>query len=130
MPSQTWTTSYGYRTMITSPFTLADAAAWFEDMQRAVGAPHPFSQLIDLRDSRTSSEDDAGVIGTAMRWARHQGLVRSAVVVSSVVTTLKINRLARAAGVYEGERYVDASGDPHWEAKALAWIEQGIEPEA
>lgn len=130
MPSSTWVTSYGYRTVVAPPFTPADARAWFEDVRRAIGPPHAFGQLVDLRGHRSSSQEPGPVIAAAMQWVREQGMQRSAVVVRSVITELTVVHLARAAGVLPWERYFDAAIDPQWEARALAWIEDGLDPDA
>jgi len=65
-----------------------------------------------------------------MRWVRAQGMERSAVIVANALTKMQILRLAKEVGVYAYERYFDASVDAEWEAKALAWIEQGTDPDA
>jgi len=129
MPTSTYATSYGYRTVISPEIGVVEAKAWFEDIKRVVGPPHAFGQLVDLRAQRSSSGETKAIIEAAMRWVRAQGLERSAVIVSSIVTKVLIVRFAKEAGMYAYERYFDASGDPHWEDKALDWIEHGTDPD-
>jgi hypothetical protein len=45
------------------------------------------------------------------------------------VALIQILRLAKATGVYAYERYMDALKDPEWEAKAVGWIQDGIDPD-
>jgi hypothetical protein len=129
MATSTYATPYGYRTVIDPEFTTLDAIAWFEDVKRVVGLPHRFGQLVDLRQQRSSSDETKAVVEAAMRWVRAQGLERSAVIVSSIVTKVLIMRFAVETGMYTYERYFDSSGDLHWEQKALAWIEHGTDPD-
>lgn len=130
MPAVTQATAYGYTSRIRAPFTRAEAAVWFEEVRRAVGTRHDFGQLIDarLQPAATTPETNA-VIEDAMTWVVAQGLRRSAVVVSSTIVKTQIQRMARNTGVYAHERYFDASADPGYEAKAVAWITQGTEPD-
>jgi hypothetical protein len=130
MPTSTSSTSFGYRTTISSPFTPAEATAWFADVKRVVGKPHTFGQLVDLRGQKTTTPESNAIVESAMEWVRAQGMNRSAVVLSSAITKMTIMRLAKEAGMYAYERYFDASSDPAWETKALAWLEHGTDPDA
>lgn len=130
MPTQTESTAYGYRSTISDVLPEAEAKAWFEDVKRAVGTRSNFGQLIDLRRQKPYGPETNAVIQEAMTYVRAKGMVRSAVVLSSAVTALQIKRLAKETGMYEYERYIDASADPNWEQTALAWIERGIDPDA
>ncbi|MBN1173616.1 MAG: hypothetical protein JXA67_15710 [Micromonosporaceae bacterium] len=129
MPSTTVATPYGYKTEISAPFAPEAAASWFEDIKRVVGAPHPFGQLVDLRGQKPYSEATNQIIEDAMRYVRQQGMQRSAVIVASAVTKMQIMRLAKETGMYDYERYFDASSDPQWERKAVDWIERGVDPD-
>ena len=130
MPSTTSATPFGYRTTISSPFSPAEATQWFADVKRAVGAPHKFGQLVDLRGQKLASDETNQIVQDAMKWVRTQGMERSAVVVANAITKMQIVRLAKEVGMYAYERYFDASADPQWEAKAKAWIEHGTDPDA
>ena len=61
-------------------------------------------------------------------WLKAHGMQRSAVVLDKPISHMQITRLARSTGVHANERYFDASSDPAWEAKALAWLIEGREP--
>jgi hypothetical protein len=65
-----------------------------------------------------------------MEYVRRHGLLRSAVIVSTATAALNIKQMAWRTGVYEWERYFDASHDPGWEHHATDWIVHRIDPDA
>lgn len=54
---------------------------------------------------------------------------RSAVVLSNAILTLQFKRIAKETGIYEWERYIDASKNPNWEEIATDWLEKAIDPD-
>jgi hypothetical protein len=129
VPSTTVATPYGYKTTISAPFADDAAAAWFEDIKRVVAGKTSFGQLVDLRGQKPYSEATNKIIQDAMTYVREHGMTRSSVVLASALTKMQIMRLAKEVGMYEYERYFDASSEPEWERKAIDWIEQGIDPD-
>jgi hypothetical protein len=129
VPSTTVAMPFGYKSTISAPFPENEAAAWFDDIKRVVGAAHEFGQLIDLRGQKPYGPETNKIIQDAMRYVREMGMQRSAVIVASPTTKVQIMRLARETGMYEYERYFDASSEPAWESKATAWIEKAVDPD-
>jgi len=128
MPVETTVTEYGYRSAFTGSVSPEEGAAWFEEVKRAIAGRNSFGQFIDLRGQRVQNDATAGDIQQAMSYLLASGLKRSSVVLSSAVAKLQIMRLAKETGMYAYERYFDPS-DEQWEAKALAWIVDGTDPD-
>jgi hypothetical protein len=130
VPTKTEKTAYGYTSAISGTLTPPEAAAWFEEVKRAVGSTHhAFHQLIDLRGQKPNPPQSQAIVEQAMGWVREQGMVRSAVVLSDTIMRMQIMRLAKEVGMYAYERYFDASKNPNWQKEAMAWIEQGVDPD-
>jgi hypothetical protein len=130
MPSKTEPAAFGLRTTIYGFFTIDEANAWRKDYERIVpGLGSGFGQLVDLRDRKAYPPEVNEVIQDVMRYVREQGMTRSAVVLSSAMTKMQISRLAKETGMFEYERYFDASADKDWERKAIDWIEKAVDPE-
>lgn len=128
--AQNLKTRYGYRINAQGFVTLPEARAWFEDLRRLVGdSGKPFGLLVDIRGQRGNPAESQEVIKEAMAWMKQSGLARSAVVLDSTVAKIQTTRLAKTTGVYAWERYIDASKDPEWEARAVDWIVHGIDPD-
>jgi len=58
-----------------------------------------------------------------------KGMQRSAVILNSTVTTMQFKRLAKESGIYQWERYIDASKTANWTDVAVAWVKDGIDPD-
>ncbi len=130
MPVSVEPTSYGHRSVFSDPITLAEVVVWFEELKRCVEGKASFGQLVDVRGRPrlTGVRDQEEVVQEAMAYLLAHGLTRSAVIVASTQTALKIKQMAFGTNVYERERYFDGSA-PRWEQDALAWIEHGVDPD-
>jgi hypothetical protein len=51
------------------------------------------------------------------------------VILENAVITLQFRRLAKETGIYNWERYIDASKHKDWEKIGLDWVERGIDPD-
>jgi hypothetical protein len=130
MPVSIEPTSYGYRSAFLEPVTLAETVDWFDELKRCLDGKTPFGQLVDVRSRQrlTGIKDQEAVVQEAMAYILAHGLTRSAVVVATTQTAMKIKQMAFGTNVYERERYIDGS-TPDWEQTALAWIEHGVDPD-
>lgn len=123
-------TEYGFRLNAPGYITPPEAKAWFEDLRTkvAVKKGRPFGLMVDIRGQKANPPETQEIIKQAMGWLKQNGMVRSTVVLDSTVARLMMVRMAKQSGVYEWERYIDASKDPDWEHKAIDWIVNGSEP--
>ncbi|MGE6758788.1 hypothetical protein D7X96_19295 [Corallococcus interemptor] len=123
-------TEYGFRINAPGYITPAEAKVWFEDLRTKVSVKRgrPFGLMADIRSQKANPPETQEIIKNAMAWLRQNGMVRSAVVVDSTVARLMMVRMAKQSGVYEWERYIDASKDTDWEHKAIDWITNATEP--
>ena len=53
-----------------------------------------------------------------------------ATIVPNVIVKMQLTRMAREHHFQVNERFIDASVHPDWEALALAWVSEGVEPVA
>lgn len=128
MPYTVTPTSYGYRGTFIAPFPPAEARTWLTELKRVLPpTPRPFGQLIDARQQKIQDPESVPIVEEAQLWLQKQGMNRSAVVVSSAVVKMNLARMSKETGVIAYERYFDGN-DPDWEAKAMAWLTQGVEP--
>ncbi|MBJ6762446.1 hypothetical protein JGU66_16875 [Myxococcaceae bacterium JPH2] len=123
-------TEYGFRANASGYITPAEANAWFDDLRAkvAIKKGRPFGLMVDIRGQKANPPETQEIIKQAMGWLRQNGMVRSTVVLDSAVARLMMVRMAKQTGVYQWERYLDASKDTEWEAKAIDWIVHGHEP--
>jgi hypothetical protein len=129
MPITTHATPYGYRSELVDPITSEERELWVDQVKQFANLPGFYGQLIDVRRSRPNPDEFPRIL-EAMQYVRSHGLLRSAVVVSTPMAALNIKQMAWRTGVYEWERYLDASHDPDWERRATDWIVHRIDPDA
>lgn len=129
MPIETYAAPYGYRCDLTDPIAPEERLLWVEQVKGFANLPGFYGQLIDIRRS-TPNPDEYPSIREVMEYVRSHGLLRSAVVVNTPKAALNIKQMAWRTGVYEWERYFDASCDPDWERRATEWIVHRIDPDA
>lgn len=122
-------TPYGLRTTAPGFLTVQETQAWLAELKvLSAEMPGPFAMLVDIRTQPAQAPAVTALIQEAMVWLKAHGMQRSAVVLDNPLAHMQITRLARSTGVYAHERYLDASSEPEWEAKALAWLTEGREP--
>ncbi len=64
------------------------------------------------------------------RLAREGGMTRSAVILDNSTLTYQFKRIALQSGIYDWERYIDASEADNWEEIGVAWVSNGVDPDA
>jgi hypothetical protein len=105
---------------------------WCSESRRALStesAPQ-FGVIVDMRDLKPLPEDAQHEMVVGQQLYKEKGMNRSAVVLNNTVTTLQFKRLAKESGIYQWERYIDASKSPNWVDTAVAWVRDGRDPDA
>ena len=57
------------------------------------------------------------------------GMERSAVILNIPITTAQFRDVARQSGIYAWERCFGASTVSDWQAKAVDWVKNGVDPD-
>ena len=123
-------TAYGYRLTFSGFIQAAEMEQWVEDSRRALAAaPEKFGVLVDMRTLKPLTADAQAVMQEGQELYKQKGMVRSAVVVDSAVTRMQFQRIAKASGIYQWERYIDGSSVENWEQVATDWITKAIDPD-
>ena len=104
---------------------------WRDDSKRALStelAGH-FGVIVDMRDLKPLAAEAQKIMVDGQKLFKEKGMKRSAVVLNNSVITLQFKRLARDSGIYEWERYIDASKTANWVDTAIAWVRYGRDPD-
>ena len=116
--------------------TFADTISNDEMQKWVIASQHALSRvsgnfgiLVDMRSSKrlASQVEDTMIEGEQLY--RRAGMVRSVVILNSMALTLQCRRLAQDSGIYERERYIDASSTTNWEQVGIDWLTKGIDPD-
>lgn len=108
-----------------------EMANWVREFKVAVdetvGDFHVFVDMRTLQMLSKFAQDHMKVGQTA---AREGGMIRSVVILSNPMIKMLFVTIAKETGIYEWERYIDASTEPEWEEKGKQWILQAIDPDS
>ena len=85
--------------------------------------------MVDNRDLKPLPPESKAIIDKAQRMFKQGGLIRSVLLLNNPVTTLQFKRIAKETGVYEYERFIDASQTDNYEEVGRAWLTDAIDPD-
>ncbi len=121
---------YGYRLIFADEIRKPEMSQWVAEsgkiLETQTGA---FGVFVDMRTLKPLSEFAKDEMTIGQKLYKAKGMERSVVILSSTVITLQFRSIAQKSGIYQWERYIDASKCPDWEVKGLRWILKGIDPE-
>ncbi|HNT35800.1 MAG TPA: hypothetical protein PKH07_12490 [bacterium] len=123
-------TGYGFRLTFAGAIPAEEMTKWVEESKTALaGRSGGFQLLVDMRELKPLAPDAQQTMLQGQQLYKQAGMGRSAVILSSSILTMQFVRLAKESGIYQWERYLDASKNPNWEAQALAWLEKEQDPD-
>lgn len=103
---------------------------WAQESKKALlGKMGEFGVFVDMRTLKPLPADSQEVMVNGQKLYRQAGMVRSVVILDNTITTMQFKRLAKESGIYEWERYIDASTTPKWELVGQDWIVKGTDPD-
>ncbi|MCC6552216.1 MAG: hypothetical protein IT372_04235 [Polyangiaceae bacterium] len=121
---------FGYWLTFGGTIDRAEMSAWVEESRRVLAeAPAAFGAFVDMRTLAPLTDDAQVAMREGQRFYKERGMTRSVVILSSAVLTMQFRRIAKETGIYEWERYINASKEPAWEAVGLRWVIDGVDPD-
>jgi hypothetical protein len=78
------------------------------------GITGKFGVLVDMRMLKPLKPEAQGVMVEGQRAYKQHEMQRSAVAVANAIIALQFKRLAEESGIYQWERYIDASATAEW----------------
>ena len=122
---------YGYHLTFSGHIKADEMQAWLEASEIELdGHKEPFGVFVDMRHMILLPPESQEAMKEGQRLYRRRGMVRSVVILRDEVVALQFQRIAKESGIYEWERYIDASSEPNWERVGMAWIVEGIDPDS
>lgn len=122
--------NFGYKLTFSGTISADEMKKWVSESQQTLNSsPQSFGVLVDMRDLKPLEADAQAEMQKGQKLYKQNGMERSAVILSNAVITMQFKRIARKTGIYDFERYFDASSEPKWKEKALDWIENKVDPD-
>lgn len=121
---------YGYKLTFADFIKAEEMQDWVKESEKALSkASKEFGVVIDMRALKPLPQDSKEHMQTGQTLFKRKGMVRSAVILDSAITTGQFKRIAKETGIYEWERYLDASKVADHEKIAVDWVQKGIDPD-
>lgn len=88
-----------------------------------------FGVIVDMRNLQPISIETQSLMVEGQSLYKQKGMYRSAVILSSAIISMQFKQLAKQSGIYETERYIDASVHHNPVDVAINWVKDGIDPD-
>ncbi len=99
-------------------------------IQKALtGSAKEFGVFVDMRTLKPVSPEAQEIMQTGQKMYKDNGMNRSVVVVNSAILKMQFQRIAKETGIYQWERYIDASSVENFEKVGLDWLVNSIDPD-
>ncbi len=122
--------SYGFLIEIGGFIKKEEMERWYEDSLIALAdAPEEFGVFVDMRSLKPLPAESQRVMEDGQKHYKEKGMTRSVVILDNLITTLQFKRIAKESGIYEWERYIDASSDSNWKTTGIKWLTDKIDPD-
>ncbi|HXX62246.1 MAG TPA: hypothetical protein VEO56_00505 [Bacteroidota bacterium] len=121
---------FGFKLQFGGTIGADEMKSWVTDSKKELaGRNGKFGVLVDMINLKPLAPDAQELMVAGQKEYKAKGMERSAVGVANAVIALQFKRLAQESGIYQWERYIDASKSSAWEKIAEAWIVNGIDPD-
>ncbi len=121
---------YGYYLTFGDLIKADEMNQWVkESKQEMLSAPPQFGVFVDMRTLAPLPEDAQMAMQEGQKLYKAKGMTRSVVIVNSKITKMQFMRIAKETGIYEWERYIDATAVPNWEEVGVAWLTNAADPD-
>lgn len=122
---------YGYQLIFAENMDEEEMKKWVEESKAQLdSAPPSFGIFVDMRTLKPLSPQAKAVMEEGQKIYKENGMERSVVILNDPIITLQFKDIARKSGIYQWERYIDASSNPNWEQTGIAWLEDQVDPDA
>lgn len=123
-------TEFGIHLTFAGTIPGEEMAKWVREFRVVVdGFDAGFAVFVDMRDLDTLSKFAQDEMKVGQSVAREGGMIRSVVILNDPKIKMQFIGIAKETGIYEWERYLDASTEHDWEEKGMQWILEAIDPD-
>ncbi|TCL70070.1 hypothetical protein EDC14_101059 [Hydrogenispora ethanolica] len=123
-------TDYGVRLTLGGFIKEDEMSEWAGESQRILSElPASFGVFLDMRELKPLPPECRPIVIEVQKMFKERGMVRSVAIFADYVTTMQTKRMSKETGIYEWERYLDASAESDWENIGILWVRDGIDPD-
>jgi len=123
-------TDYGYFLTFAGEMDLAEMTQWSNDSKEVLeNASRSFGVFVDMRQLQLLDTEAQKEMQAGQKYYKQVGMKRSIVILDNPVLTIQFKRIALQSGIYDTERYIDASSISNWEEIGIDWLIHGTDPD-
>jgi hypothetical protein len=120
---------YGFRLTFGGFIAKDEMSKWVAEAEKALAlVPGAFGVFVDMRTLKPLPSDSQQEMKKGQVLFKAKGMQRSVVVLCDAITTTQFRRIGKETGIDKWERYIDASANPDWESRGIAWLKTSQEP--
>ncbi len=121
---------FGFHFTLSSPLTSDEVDRWRTEVEQAVRQMRGgFRVFVNMVDCELIPAEGKPILEDLQIFCKENGMIRSVVILGDDITVMQMKLVAKKTGIYEWERYIDASSHPDWEELGMNWIINGIDPD-
>ncbi len=122
--------NFGYKLTFGDAIELDEMKRWADESTTTLRQQsEKFGVMVDMRTLKPLKPEVQTVMVDGQKGYKMKGMERSAVAVPNAIIAMQFKRLAQESGIYQWERYIDASKSADWENIAESWIVNGKDPD-
>jgi hypothetical protein len=122
--------AFGYHVTFGGFITKEEMEHWVSDARKALVSPPPeFGVFVDMRTLKPLPKDAQATMEAGQKLFKQAGMVRSVVILDNAITTYQFREIARASGISQWERYINASSRADWQRAGEEWLSRGVDPD-
>ncbi|MCL2072528.1 MAG: hypothetical protein FWH18_01285 [Marinilabiliaceae bacterium] len=122
--------NYGYKITFGDFMDENEMKNWFEASKVALQTAQPgFGTFIDMRTLKPLTPEAQKYMQEGQKLWKEKGMIKSVVILANSITTMQFKRIAKETGIYQWERYIDATTNQNWEKAGIDWVQNGIDPD-
>jgi hypothetical protein len=121
---------FGIKLTFGGVVSAEELEAWLEESLPYLSeVEQGFCVFVDMRTLGPLDRPGRDVMCRGQRLYRDHGMARSVVILSNPVTAQQFKQIAVESGIYEWERYIDASRETNWERVGMDWLIKEADPD-
>lgn len=121
---------YGVKLTFGGFIAKEELAKWVAESEKIViTLPAKFGVFVDMRELKPLPHDAQPEMQKGQKLYKASGMERSVVILDNLITSMQFKRIAQETGIYQWERYIDASSKPDWEEIGRKWIIDAVDPD-
>ena len=121
---------FGFKMKFSGFITVDEMQSWLEESKKLLAAAKPpFGVFVDMQEMKPLADDAQKVMQQGQKLYKDKGLQRSVVILAKTILAMQFKRIAQETGIYQWERYIDASKVPNWEEVGMKWVTEGVDPD-